>query len=199
MKQLHRSDLFGWSEFNTDRNLDFHSVLWVRDAGNIIIDPLPMSEHDHSHLQLLGGVHYIIITNSDHCRDAEHIAHTTGAQIFGPSCENDTFPITCDRWLHDNEEIVPGLVAYQLEGSKTSGELALLLEHTTLITGDLIRCHIGGELCMLPKAKLIDHHKAAQSVKRIADFPGIKAILTGDGWPVFNHGSEALHRLARSI
>ena len=64
MKQLHRKDVFGWSEFNTDRNLDFHSVLWVRDAGNIIIDPLPMSEHDHSHLQLLGGVHYIIITNN---------------------------------------------------------------------------------------------------------------------------------------
>ena len=74
MKQLHRKDLFGWSEFNRERNLDFHSVLWVRDGGNVLIDPLPMSEHDHSHLQSLGGVGFIVITNSDHCRDAEHIA-----------------------------------------------------------------------------------------------------------------------------
>ena len=199
MKQLHRKDLFGWSEFNNERNLDFHSVLWVRDGGNVLIDPLPMSEHDHRHLQRLGGVNFIVITNSDHCRDAEHIASGTGATIYGPAGEEDTFPISCERWLHDNEEVVPGLIAYRLDGSKTPGELALLLEHTTLITGDLIRCHIGGELCMLPEAKLTDVHKAIQSVKRIADLPGIKAVLTGDGWPLFNHGSEALHRLARSL
>ncbi|MDP1774645.1 MAG: MBL fold metallo-hydrolase, partial [Methylobacter sp.] len=50
MKLLHRKDLFGWSDFNRERNLDFHCVLWVRDGGNVLIDPLPMSEHDHSHL-----------------------------------------------------------------------------------------------------------------------------------------------------
>ncbi|MEI8210237.1 MAG: MBL fold metallo-hydrolase [Methylococcales bacterium] len=197
MKQLHRKDLFGWSEFNKERNLDFHSVLWVREEGNILIDPLPMSEHDHSHLQRLGGVHIIIVTNSDHCRDAEHLALTTGAQILGPAGEEDTFPISCDRWLIDNEEVCPGLIAFQLEGSKTHGELALLLEHTTLITGDLIRSHLAGELCLLPEEKLTDLHKAVKSVKRMAELPNIKAVLIGDGWPIFNHGSEALHRLAR--
>jgi Metallo-beta-lactamase superfamily len=199
MKQLHRKDLFGWSEFNKERNLDFHSVLWVREGGNVLIDPLPMSEHDHRHLQKLGGVNFIVITNSDHYRDTGHIANTTGAVIYGPAGEEDIFPISCQRWIHDNEEVVPGLIAYQLNGSKTPGELALLLENTTLITGDLIRCHIGGELCLLPEAKLTDLTKAIQSVKRIADLPGIKAVLPGDGWPLFNHGSEALHRLARSF
>lgn len=199
MKQLHRKDLFGWSQFNPERNLDFHSVLWVRDGGNVVIDPLPMSEHDHSHLQSLGGVNFIVITNSDHCRDAERIAEVTGAAIYGPAAEEETFPLECARWIHDHEEIVPGLIAYQLNGSKTPGELALFLEHSTLITGDLIRCHIAGELCMLPDEKLADKRKAIQSVKRIADVPDIKAVLTGDGWPLFNHGSEALHRLARSL
>lgn len=199
MKQLHRKDLFGWSKFDEERNLDFHSVLWVRDEGNILIDPLPLSAHDHSHLQRLGGVNFIVITNSDHCRDAEHIASSTGAVIYGPAAEEDCFPISCKRWLEDNEEIVPGLLAYQLEGSKTPGELALLLEHSTLITGDLIRCHVGGELCLLPDVKLSDRNLAIQSVKRIANLPGIKAVLPGDGWPLFNHGGEALHRLARSL
>jgi hypothetical protein len=199
MKQLHRKDLFGWSEFNNERNLDFHSVLWVREEGNVLIDPLSMSEHDHRHLQRLGGVNFIVITNSGHCRDAEYIAGNTGAAIYGPAGEKDTFPVFCERWIHDNEEIVPGLIAYQMQGSKTPGELVLLLQHTTLITGDLIRCHVGGELCLLPEEKLADVNKAIQSVKRIAELPGIKAVLTGDGWPLFNHGSEALHRLARSL
>lgn len=199
MKQLHRKDLFGWSKFDEERNLDFHSVLWVRDGGNVLIDPLPMSEHDHGHLQRLGGVDFIVITNSDHCRDAEHIANATGAFVYGPAAEEDCFPISCKHWLEDNEEIIPGLVAYQLDGSKTPGELALVLEHSTLITGDLIRCHIGGELCLLPDAKLTNRNQAIQSVKRIAALPGIKTVLPGDGWPLFNHGGEALHRLARSL
>ena len=199
MKQLHRKDLFGWSEFNEERNLDFHSVLWVREQGNILIDPLPMSEHDARHLQTLGGANVIVITNSDHCRDAELIAEETGAVIYGPAGEQASFPIACSRWISDNEEIVPGLKAYSLEGSKTAGELALVLENSTLITGDLIRCHVGGELCLLPEAKLMDRNLASQSVMRLASLPGIDTVLPGDGWPIFHDGSAALKRLVKSI
>lgn len=199
MKQLHRKDLFGWSEFNPERNLDFHSVLWLREGGNIMIDPLPLSEHDHGHLQSLGGVSAIVITNSDHCRGAELIAAETGALVLGPAEEESTFPLRCDRLIYDLEEVVPGLIAYRLDGSKTPGELALLLEKDTLITGDLIRCHVAGELCMLPESKLSNVKNAVKSIKRLADLPIIKAVLTGDGWPLFNHGGEALHKLARSL
>jgi len=195
MKQLHRKDLFGWSEFNQERNLDFHSVLWVRESGNVLIDPLPMSDHDRMHLQTLGGASIIVITNSDHCRDAENIAAQTGAKIVGPSGEQENFPIACDRWITGNEEIVQGLQAYQLEGSKTPGELALLLENNTLITGDLIRSHVAGELCLLPDAKLTDRDLALQSVARLANLSAIDTVLTGDGWPIFKNGSAALKRL----
>ena len=30
MKALHRPDLFSWSQFDEARNLDFHSVAWIR-------------------------------------------------------------------------------------------------------------------------------------------------------------------------
>lgn len=199
MKQLHRNDLFGWSEFNQDRNLDFHSVLWTRVSGNILIDPLPLSDHDQKHLKTLGGVSIIVITNSDHCRDAENIATLTGAKILGPIEEKDNFPITCDRWVSDNEEIVPGLKAYQQNGSKTPGELALVLEKNTLITGDLIRCHVAGELCLLPAAKLTNTDYAKQSVSRLAKLTSIDTVLTGDGWPIFKNGHFELKRLLDSI
>jgi Metallo-beta-lactamase superfamily len=199
MKQLHRKDLFGWSEFNPERNLDFNSVLWVRADGNVLVDPLPMSAHDQQHLRHLGGANFIIITNSDHCRDAFHIAKVTGADIYGPAEEQKSFPLVCDHWLSDNNEIVPGLRAYQLNGSKTPGELALVLEGDTLITGDLIRCHVGGELCLLPEAKLTDATLAKQSVKRLAELSGINTVLVGDGWPLFNQGGVALKNLARFL
>lgn len=199
MKRLHRPDLYGWSEFNPDRNLDFHSVLWVRDGGNVAIDPLPLSAHDRAHLDQLGGVAVIVVTNSDHTRAAAALADATGADLCAPAGERDTFPIACTRWLGDGDEVVPGLRALALDGSKTPGELALVLDGTTLITGDLVRAHEGGRLTVLPDAKLADRARAVASVRRLAALPDLDAVLPGDGWPVFRGGGAALAELAAAL
>ncbi len=199
LKLLHRQDLFSWSEFDEERNLDFNSWLWQRSDGNVLIDPLPLTRHDRQHLDSLGGARYIVVTNSDHCRDAEKIAADTGAKLYGPIQEMADFPLVCDHWLQNSEEIVPGLTVIELQGSKTPGELALLLEGSTLITGDLIRCHRAGELCLLPDVKLSDKKSALQSLKYLAALPAIDVVLPGDGWPIFAYGAEALNRLVDTL
>lgn len=194
MKRLHRKDVYGWSAFDEGRNIDFHSVLWVRPGGNVAIDPLPLSEHDQAHLDSLGSVSTIVITNSDHERASKTLAEATGARIFGPVAERGR--LACDAWLGDEDEVVPGLTAMTLGGSKTPGELALLLEETTLITGDLIRAHEAGRLCLLPDEKLSDKEQAVASLRRLVALPLIETVLPGDGWPVFRGGALALADLA---
>jgi hypothetical protein len=195
MKRLHRPDLFGWSQFNEERNIDFNSVLWVRDGGNVAIDPLPLSLHDAEHLKQLGGIALIVITNSDHVRASPQLAASTGARIAGPRAESGSLGVACDLWLGDGDEVIHGLQVYEMNGSKTPGELALVLEHTTLITGDLIRAHEGGSLCLLPDAKLADRGAAIVSAARLAGLGRIDAVLPGDGWPVFRGGTSALREL----
>lgn len=199
MKALHRPDLFGWSVFDEQRNVDFNGTVWVRDEGNIVIDPMPMSEHDQRHLSELGGAAWVVITNSDHLRAAQDVAALTGAQIAGPAGERDAWSSACDRWLSDGDELVPGLEAIALEGSKTPGELALLIGGHTLVTGDLIRAHRAGSLMILPDPKLSDRAKAIASVRRIAEIGSIDAVLVGDGWHVFRDGGGALRTLAASL
>lgn len=199
MKQLHRPDLFGWSVFDPDRNIDFHSVVWVRDQGNVVIDPLPMSDHDSAHLDSLDGAAFIVVTNSDHTRDAAKLCAATGAELLGPAGEQDGFPLKCARWVEDGDVIVEGLKAYALDGSKTPGELALILEGRTLITGDLIRAHEGGRLRLIPDAKLKDKKRAVGSVKRIIAMGPFDAVLPGDGWPVFRDGQKVLDELVASL
>lgn len=199
MKRLHRDDLFGWSVFDESRNIDFHGLAWIRDGGNVLIDPVPMSAHDEAHLRELGGAATIVVTNSDHTRDAVALAEKFGAKILGPQGEQDGFPIRCDGWLGQDDTVVPGLTAHVVEGSKTPGELALILEGTTLVTGDLIRAHEGGRLRLLPDAKVADLAAARASARRLAALPGIEAVLVGDGWPVFRHGAEALRELVDSF
>ncbi|NJR31871.1 MAG: MBL fold metallo-hydrolase [Chamaesiphon sp. CSU_1_12] len=195
MKFLHRPDLFCWSEFNSERNIDFHSIAWIRAAGNILIDPLPLSAIDLAHLQSLGGASWIVITNSDHIRASQEIAAKTGAQIAAPQGERATFPIAVDRWLADGDPVVPGLEAIELHGSKTPGELALLLEATTLIAGDLVRAHRAGSLMLLPDAKLVDRDLALASVRRLAELHQVETVLVGDGWHVFDQGHLQLQAL----
>jgi hypothetical protein len=196
MKLLHRPDLWGWSRFDESRNIDFHSLLWVRSGGNVVVDPLPLSPHDTAELRSLGGVRLIVVTNSDHVRAAESLAKLTGAKLAGPVAERDTFPIGCDRWLGDGDQAVPGLLALALDGSKTPGELALLIERTTLVTGDLVRAHAAGRLDLLPDTKLADRTAALRSLDRLIALGAIEAVLTGDGWPVFRDGQRALEELS---
>jgi hypothetical protein len=199
MKALHRKDLHGWSRFDEARNLDFHSVLWVRPEGNVVFDPLPLSTHDAAHLRSLGGVTWVVLTNSEHVRATRELVADFGATVAGPRAESETFPLKCDRWLANGETLVPGLEALELHGSKTPGELAFLLEDTTLLTGDLLRSHMGGRLNLLPDAKLKDAARARASVRGLLARTRIDTVLVGDGWPVFLRGRAALEDLVAAL
>lgn len=199
MKSLHRPDLFAWSTFDESRNIDFHSLLWTGVGGNVLIDPLPLSPHDLAHLEALGGAAWIILTNSDHTRAAADIAKWTGAKIAGPAAEKPIFPFECDRWLSEDDFLLPELHVFELDGSKTPGELALLIEGVTLVTGDLIRAHHAGRLMILPDAKLRDRAAAVRSVQRLADLPRVEAVLVGDGFQVYRDGRVLLRELAASL
>ena len=196
MKRLHRKDLYGWSKFHEPLNIDFNSFVWVRPEGNVVIDPLPLSAHDLSHLtEELGGAAIIVVTNSMHLRGALGLKTATGAQLLGPIAEKET--LVCDRYLSDGELVVPGLVVRALDGSKTPGELALVLEETTLISGDLIRAHRADTLMLLGPAQGVpDKTAAVASLRRLRELhPRIEAILVGDGWSMFRDGHRRLGEL----
>lgn len=195
MKALHKPNLYSWSVFDEERNLDFHSVLWTSPHGNVAIDPLPLSEHDRSHVEALGGIQDIVITNSDHLRGAAELAGISGARVWGPRLELDKLQPLGGRGVGDGEQPVAGLEVFELHGSKTPGELAILIEHHTLVVGDLVRGHRAGRLNLLPDAKLEDRKQALGSLRRLTELSSIEAVLVGDGWPVFHGGRHALNAL----
>lgn len=127
------------------------------------------------------------------------LAAALGARVAGPAAEREGFPLACERWLGDGDELVPGLRALALAGSKTPGELALWLAPDTLICGDLVRGHVGGRLNLLPPAKLSDPAQARASVARLAALPGLEAVLVGDGWGAFRDGAARLRELLAGV
>ncbi len=195
MKALHKPNLFCWSVFNEERNLDFHSVLWTSANGNVAIDPLPLSEHDRRHVEALGGVQDIVITNSDHMRGAAELSASSGARVWAPALELAKFEHLNARGASEENPPVAGLEVFELHGSKTPGELAILIEHHTLIVGDLVRGHRAGRVNLLPDAKLTSRAEALSSLRRLTEIQSLEAVLVGDGWPVFHGGRHALNAL----
>lgn len=198
MKSLHRPDLFGWSSFDEARNVDFNGTLLVRPEGNIAFDPMPPSEHDLAHIEALGGVATVLISNSDHARAAEDFADRFGASLAAPIGDRAEFGhTTIDRWVSD-DAVLEGVVCIGMEGSKTPGELAFRIGDT-LITGDLVRGQRAGRLNLLPDPKLSDKAAAIESVRRLAALEGIEAVLVGDGQSIFTDGHARLVELLESL
>jgi hypothetical protein len=195
MKALHKPNLFSWSVFDEKRDVDFHSVFWKSAHGNVVIDPLPLSEHDRRHIEALGGVQDIVITNSDHVRGAAELSAVSGARVWGPALELDRLGHLEAHGASDGEHPIAGLEVFELHGSKTPGELALLIEHHTLVVGDLVRGQRAGRLNLLPDAKLTDRTAALGSLRRLTEIGSVDAVLVGDGWPVFHGGRHALNAL----
>jgi hypothetical protein len=178
VKTLHQPHFFSWSRFDEPRNIDFHGYAIVRPEGVVLVDPMPMSEHDLAHVDALGPVIAVVVTNSDHTRAVQELAGRSGAAVLGPRAEAANFPIRCTRFLGEGDEVVPGIVVVELHGSKTPGELALVVDATTLITGDLIRAHRAGALTLLPDAKLVDRARAVESVERLAAMSAVDGALS---------------------
>jgi glyoxylase-like metal-dependent hydrolase (beta-lactamase superfamily II) len=196
MRRLHRGDLFTWSRYDEPLHVDFNGFLWKRDGGNVLVDPPPLPPEHARHLAELGGAGWILITNSDHVRGAREIAAQTGARILGPAGERDHLGVPCERWLFDGDEPFPGLVARELQGSKTPGELALVLDGTTAIFGDLVRAHRADALMLLPEQKLRDPPRALESLRRFRGLHrAVAHVLVGDGWCAFRHGGALLDEL----
>jgi Metallo-beta-lactamase superfamily len=195
MKALHKPNLFSWSIFDEKRDVDFHSVFWKSAHGNVVIDPLPLSEHDRKHIEALGGVQDILLTNSDHVRGAAELSATTGARVWGPALELDRLGYLEAHAAGEAAQPIAGLQVFELHGSKTPGELALLIEQHTLVVGDLVRGQRAGRLNLLPDDKLTDRNAALNSLRRLTELGGVDAVLVGDGWPVFHGGRHALNAL----
>ena len=198
MKTLHRPDLYAWSSFDTERNVDFNSVFWARPGGNVAVDPMPLTAHDRAHIAALGGLAWIVITNADHVRDSVALAEATGAQICAPRAET-AITSRVDRWLDDRDEVVAGLEVVAMPGSKTPGEVALVLDKTTLITGDVIRAHQADRLHLLPAGRLTDADAVRAAIRGIVDLFPIETVLVGDGWPMFRGAAERLRALVDAV
>lgn len=192
MKRLIFEDIYSWSVFSEMRQIDFNGYLWVRDEGNILIDPVEMSDEDRVQFENLGGAKWIVITNRDHEREAEAFQEWTNAEVIVHETDAELVNITPDRTISDGETIVPGLEAIHLQYGKSPGEIALYFsEKNAILFGDIVAGEPMGRLTLLADEKLEDPSKAAMQLRKVLGLR-FNAVLVGDGHSIFKEGRQEL-------
>ena len=192
MKQVF-PDMYCWSVFNEDRQIDFNGHLWVREEGNVLFDPVPMIESDLAQLERLGGAEWIVLTNRDHEREAGAFRERTGARVIAHEADAGTLGVSVDRAVGEGE-ILPGLEAVPLEHGKSPGEIALHWpEREVVLAGDLVVGAPVGRLSLLADEKLEDAPEAALECRKLLALE-FDAMLVGDGHSLVTGAREQLLR-----
>lgn len=192
MKRLIFDDIYSWSVFSEMRQIDFNGHLWTRPEGNVLIDPVPMIDSDLNQFDELGGASLIVLTNSDHEREAEFFRKRTGAHIVIHEADADALEVAADRQITDGEEIVSGLQAIHLRFGKSPGEIALYFpEKRAVLSGDLVVGEPIGSLTLLADEKLENPSSAALELRKILAL-SFDAILVGDGHSILQDARQRL-------
>ena len=183
--------VFTWSVWQPDRNLFFNSFVVQTPEGNLAIDPLPLRPRDTEHLESLGGVAWIAVTNRDHERDARALAARFGAKIATSAIEAPLLSGPVERTLVDGD-VFFGARTIAIDGVKTAGEFALYF-HTlrAVVVGDALWGDPAGSVRLMPDDKLIDPPRAVLSMRAIAACSP-DHLLLGDGTSIFGNARAVL-------
>jgi uncharacterized cupin superfamily protein len=192
MKKLIFEDLYCWSIFSELRQIDFNGHLWVRPEGNVLIDPVPMSEPDLVQFEELGGAAWVVVTNQDHEREAAFFRQRNGAEVVAHAEDAGALSVPVDRPVADGDEIVPGLRAIHLRHGKSAGEIALYWpDKKAVLCGDLVVGAPMGRFTLLMDEKLEDAPRAALQLRKLLKLD-FDALLVGDGHSIFQDARQRL-------
>ncbi|MEM7518607.1 MAG: MBL fold metallo-hydrolase [Planctomycetota bacterium] len=205
MKKTRLDGMHTFSVYQDDKGIDFNGFFWKRDAGNVLIDPMPLSDADVNFVMQEGGVRVILLTNADHLRWAADAKERFGARVAAQAEEKERFGDAADLvdlWFSETKDLPDELRGdvelHPLRGGKSPVEPALhLLPLGALLFGDLVRSHVSGKLCLLPPPKISDREAVMESLEPLRKLE-VEAILLGDGDCLWSGGKTALTELCSS-
>lgn len=206
MKDTVLTGLHTWSVFQPDRRIDFNGVFWRREAGNVLIDPMPLTVEGERFIAAHGGVSLVLVSNADHFRAAGEIATRYGATIAAPAGDRERFgaraaAVGC--WFESAAGLPAGLEddleVHWLRGGKSAVEAAFYLRPLrALFFADAVRSHVSGVLRLLPEDKLSDAARLCADLRALRDL-NLAAILLGDGDCLFTGARSAFLEFLRNL
>ena len=183
-------NLFRWSEFSDEKQLNFNGYYLVNREESVIIDPPELNSDGMSELKqrvannVRSPLKAVLLTNVHHERASLKFKETFDIPIYIHENDKDLLDFTPDHTFKGDEILFCGLKVIHLKEQKSPGESAFLLEEQKqLFVGDALIGKTKGKLNLLPPDKYKDIHKAKEALKILKSYD-FDDLLLGDGEPV---------------
>jgi len=198
MKQL-LPDIWQWSWFSEEKQLDFNGLFLTVGEHKILIDPPPMTGEAISVILRNGPVDYIIVTNRDHAREAARYQDEFHCQLQVPDADAPQMDLKPTKTFKDGELLTGGIWVIQLKDQKSPCESALFIQQGkgVLIVGDALIGKPAGSVSFLHAEKYADVKKAHEGLRRLLKY-NFDSLLVGDGVSILTGAKKAVERLLQS-
>ncbi len=190
--------LYGWSEYNQEKKLEFNGLLIVGKGESVIIDPPDLEKNDEVELKNIIGSHSssplkgILLTNVHHERASSLLKNKFSVPVWVNKLDKETLEESTDNTFVGGESLFCGIQAIQLEHQKTPGETAFYIkDQKIMILGDALIGKIPGQVNMLPPDKYHDPVKAKLGLKQLLEYD-FETLLVGDGTSILKEAKEAV-------
>ncbi len=195
MKQI-LPDIWQWSWFSDEKQLDFNGLLLVIGEHKILVDPPPMTAEARAVVRRHEPIDYIIITNRDHVREAATYQAELKCQLRVPEADAAQMDVKPTTTYKDGGLLPGGIWAIHLKDQKSPGESALFIERGrgVLVVGDALIGKPPGALRMLPGEKYADLAKAREGLRRLLKY-NFDSLLVGDGSSILIGGKQQVEQL----
>ncbi|MDH3256137.1 MAG: hypothetical protein OEM27_00835 [Nitrospinota bacterium] len=197
LKELN-SNLFRWSEYSEEKQLNFNGYYLVHRDESVLIDPPDLSEDGMSELKQRVADHSdsplkaILLTNVHHDRASLKFKEIFHIPIYIHENDKDLLGFTPDQTFKGDELLFCGLKVIHLKDQKSPGESAFLLaDRKQLFVGDALIGKTPGKLNLLPPDKYKDIHKAKEALKVLQSCE-FDDLLLGDGEPIQGNAKKLL-------
>ncbi len=186
-------NVWQWSWFSEEKQLDFNGLYLTVGDHRVVVDPPPLNAEQKAHLKRLGRVDYIVVTNRDHARESAEYQREWGCHLYVPAADAADMALRPTRTYKDGELLPGGIWALRLQDQKSPGESALFLQQSKgiLIVGDALIGRPAGSVSMLPAEKYADVGKAKEALRRFLKYD-FQALLVGDGASILTNAKAVV-------
>jgi len=197
-------DIFTWSEFSEEKQMDFNGYYIVRQGESVLIDPPELDEAGFSELSVLVSknsacpLKAIYLTNVHHDRMSLSLKEQFSIPICIHEKDKDLLEFSVDKTFKDGDMGPCGLKVIHLSHQKSPGESAFLLpDIRTLIVGDALIGKFPGKINLLPVEKYADIQRAKESLRILLE-NDFDTLLLGDGESILKDAKNLVMEFLQS-
>lgn len=200
MSKIHEivPDIFTWSEFSEEKQLDFNGYFIARQGESVLIDPPELEEAGLSELSELISkksdcpLKAIYLTNIHHDRMSQALKEKFSVPICIHEKDATLLEFSPDNTFADGDTGPCGLQVIHLDHQKSPGESAFLFpDIETLIVGDALIGKVPGKVNLLPADKYTDIQKAQVSLGKLLGHH-FETLLVGDGHSILKEANKVV-------